>query len=301
MDVSLLISVHNRLDMTSACLESLWRTLPAGSKAEVLIYDDQSTDETPAYLAGLAGRVKVVREDDRGYFGRNMNRLAREASGRWLCLLNNDTLLSPDWLSALLDFGEKHPKAAVIGNFHRFPHTRRINHAGIVFDRSLNPRHLYLGMPDSLGCTRAARQFQCVSGACWLAPRERFLALGGFDLNYRNGCDDLDFCMRSAEAGYETWYCGASRIEHFGQSTPGRMDFEEENHRRFFCRWKDRLIPDLGSYVAEDGQIWPPGSPTYRLAYWLWRRMPTRLFRTPLLQSRVGTRLRQRMLSFLTR
>ena len=58
-DVSILIPVHNRLDLTRDCLQSLWPTLPPSTRCEVLVYDDHSTDGSSSYLASLSGRVAV--------------------------------------------------------------------------------------------------------------------------------------------------------------------------------------------------------------------------------------------------
>ena len=125
VDVSILICVHNQARLTRECIESLWPTLPEHLRVEVLVYDDHSTDETASLLERLADRVRTVRDAERGWFGRNMNRLAAEARGRWICLLNNDVLLHPRWLEAMVELAGKHPAAGVIGNFHRFPQTGR--------------------------------------------------------------------------------------------------------------------------------------------------------------------------------
>lgn len=298
-DVSILIPVHNRVDLTRECLKSLWQTLTPSAPCEVLVYDDQSTDETRSYLHSLGDRVRVLAGTGRGCFGTNMNALARAACGKWLCLLNNDTVLKPDWLSALLRLASRRPRAGVIGNFHRFPQTGRVSHAGIVFDTDLTPRQLYLGMPDNRACTGLSRKFQCVSGACWLVRRDHFLDLGGFDSGYRNGFEDLDYCLRARDAGQEIWYCGESRIDHHGQSAPGRMAQDVDNHRLFLKRWKDRLIPDLHKYVGQDGQCWPPRSLTYRVLYQVWRNRLVRVLGRPLLRTRMGIRVRERVLSML--
>jgi GT2 family glycosyltransferase len=299
-DVSILIPVHNRVDLTRGCLQSLWPTAPPALRCEVLVYNDHSTDQTAAYLAGLGDRVAVLSRPERGYFSHNMNVLAEAARGRWLCFLNNDIVLQSDWLAALLRLADQQPRAAIIGNFHRFPQSGRINHAGIVFDRDLTPRQLYMGMPDTLACTRTTRQFQGISAACWLIRHDRFHELGGFDPAYRNGYEDLDLCMKARQAGYEVWYCGESRIDHYGQSTPGRMAQDEVNFQLFLQRWRHRIVPDLVQYVNADGQCWPPRSLTYRLLHRCWRSRPVQWVGRPLFNSRLGVRLRQQVISRLT-
>jgi GT2 family glycosyltransferase len=297
-ELSLLICAHNRLDLTRECLRTLFTTLPPALNAEVLFYDDCSTDGTADSVEQLSS-VHLFRGSQRGSFAANVNRLSQVARGRWLCLLNNDTLLHPGWLEALLDLAEREPRAAVLGNFHRYPQTGRVNHAGVVFADDLSFHHLYQGMPAELAAARVSRPFQCVSAACMLTRADVFRQLGGFDEGFRNGCEDLDYCLKVRELGPEVWYSGASRIDHYGQSTPGRMADDAANLRRFRERWASRLRADLGEVTASDGVCWPSRSSRYRLVYSLWKTPAAAPLRNLVMRLPVGVRLRQRVLGIL--
>jgi GT2 family glycosyltransferase len=299
LDVSILVCAHNRLDLTRRCLTTLQETLPTGLSSEVLFYDDQSTDGTVEYLRDRHPEIAVFQQQERGFFAANMNCLARSARGRWLCLLNNDTVLRPDWLSAMLDLAAREPRANVIGNYQRFPQTQRVNHAGIVFDSAKDPKHLYLGMPDTLACTFESRPFQCVTAACWLVHADLHATLGGLDEEYRNGCEDLDFCFKTRQLKREVWYCGASRIDHYGQSTPGRMRDEDSNLGLFHRRWDSQIEADLEIFTKRDGQAWPAKSIVYRLLHGAWRVPAMSSGRRLVMQSALGRRLRQQILAIL--
>jgi GT2 family glycosyltransferase len=297
-ELSILICAHNRLDLTRECLRTLFATLPPALKAEVLFYDDCSTDGTVEYLEQLPG-IHLFRGSRRGSFAANVNRLSLAARGRWLCLLNNDTVLHAGWLEALLDLAEREPRAAVLGNFHRYPQTGRVNHAGVVFAEDLSFHHLYQGMPAELAATRTARPFQCVSAACMLTCAHVFRQVGGLDEGFRNGCEDLDYCLKVPELGREVWYCGASRIDHYGQSTPGRMADDAANLRRFRERWAARLRADLREITASDHVDWPARSSAYRLVYSLWKTPVAAPLRNLVMRLPLGVRLRQRVLGVL--
>jgi GT2 family glycosyltransferase len=271
--------------------------VPAGVGFEVIIYDDCSTDGTVKFLAAQEEWLRIVRGQRRGWFAANVNRLAALARGPWLCLLNNDTILQPDWLAELLATAQAAPNAAVIGNYHRYPHTRATNHAGIVFDSRASPRHLYEGLPETLPATFKVRRFQGVSAACCLIPAQCYAALGGLDEAFRNGWEDLDFSLRAIEAGYEVWYCGRSRIDHYGQSTSGRMAHEEANRRLFLSRWQNKVRPDQEIYWRDDicpgvKRSWP-----VRVASSLWRNQFLLPLRHCLLNSLFGIRLRERVIT----
>jgi GT2 family glycosyltransferase len=299
-DVSILICAHNRLDRTRECLRTLFATLPAGVRCEVLFHDDCSTDGTRAHVQDhLRDIVTVVAGTERGTFATNMNGLARVARGRWLCLLNNDTLLRPGWLAEMLHLAAREPRAAVVGNFHAFPHNGRVNHAGVVFDRDRTFLHLYQGMPERLPATFVSRPLQCVSAACMLVKASVFASLGGFDEDFKNGCEDLDLCLRVRQTGAEVWYCGTSRIEHFGQSTPGRMTHDAANLRRFRARWAASAHADLEEITTRDNVRWPSASLAYRLAYGIWKAPLAAGLRNLLMRTAFGVRLRQRALEAL--
>jgi GT2 family glycosyltransferase len=299
-DLSILICAHNRLDLTAVCLRTLFATLPPGLHSEVLFYDDQSTDGTAEHLHQLRDVVTTFRGTARGTFACNNNHLAREARGRWLCLLNNDTILRPGWLAEMLRLAARERRAAAVGNFHRYPQNGRINHAGVVFDRDKTFLHLYQGLPERLPASFVSRQFQCVSAACMLVKADVFRNLGGFDEGFRNGCEDLDFCLKLRAEGREVWYCGTSRIDHHGQSTPGRMNDDRANLDRFRARWAAQVKADLEDFTRRDGVCWPSPSLAYRLAYRLWKAPAVSRLRGLLMRTHFGVRLRQRALKALS-
>lgn len=253
--VSFLIPVHNRVDLTQQCLASLFRHADPGLRVEFLIIDDCSTDETPRYLASLEDPVRVLRNEKRQCFGHNMNAAARHARGKYLCLLNNDTYHTPGWLRSLVETLEGDPSIGVVGNKHLFPQSGKLNHAGMVFDDNDTPIHLYPGLDADYAPANLCREFQILTAACWLVPRELFLDLGGFDENYRNGFEDVDFCLRVRQRGHKVYYCGTSVIYHYGQSSPGRTDNDAANEAYFRRKWHGQIRPDLQIYLAQDAAL----------------------------------------------
>lgn len=250
--VSIVIPVHNRADLTRQCLDSLFAHADPGIRTELLLIDDCSSDETPEYLRSLGERVRVFRNEQRRCFGHNMNFAASKASGKYLCLLNNDTYVSTGWLRKLVDAAERDPAVGVVGNKHLFPDSGKINHAGMVFDDNGCPTHLYPGLDADYAASKISREFQTLTAACWLVPRDLFLEMGGFDDQFRNGYEDVDFCLRARERGRKVYYCADSVIYHYGQSSPGRTDNDAANAAYFQKKWQGKIRPDLRDYLARD-------------------------------------------------
>lgn len=263
-DVSILIAAHNRIELTRACLESVFANADPGMTVEVIVTDDCSDDGTAAFLKSLGQKLHVISNGVRRNFGGNMNRAACEARGEYLCLLNNDTVVTPGWLARLLDAARKDPAVGVVGNLHITPSTGRIDHAGMAFDREYNAVHLYRGMDASYPPAHLKREFQMVTGACWLVPRTLFLQMEGFDSGFKNGCEDTDFCLRLPLLDRKVLYVGDSVIYHHGASSPGRMDHEEANLDYFYSKWRGRIRPDLDDYLRRDVEPNDEGAETWR-------------------------------------
>jgi GT2 family glycosyltransferase/glycosyltransferase involved in cell wall biosynthesis len=257
--VSLLIPVHNRVELTRACLDSIFRHVDPDIAVEIIIVDDCSTDGTADYLSSLGDRIRVLRNEARGCFGHNINKAAAVARSDYLVLLNNDTEVTPFWLRHMLDAVRADRTIGVVGNRQLYPSTGNINHAGVVFDEQCRPVHLYPDKPADFPPANISRDFQTLTGACLLVPRAVFRELGGLDPEFRNGHEDTDFCLRARQRGYRVRYVAGSVIYHHIGSSRGRYDSEGENERRFAAKWGGKIVSDLHDYVTRDA-AWLPAS-----------------------------------------
>ncbi|HMP73144.1 MAG TPA: glycosyltransferase [Kiritimatiellia bacterium] len=252
--VSIIIPFFNCRELTEACLASV-RDHSDGIEWEVILVDDASTerpDLTP-YENDL--RFRVLRNEARRSYSENNNEAARIAKGDYLCLLNNDTLVTPGWLSGMAGVLQRDSSIGVLGNCHLYADRKRVQHYGMGFDENGNPLHLNPGIDPRSPSVLRERELQCVTFACVMIPAEVYRALGGLDERYRNGFEDVDFCLRARAAGFRVVYTPASTIVHYGQSTPGRTDTDDANARVFRERWKDDYEKDLARLAREDHEI----------------------------------------------
>jgi GT2 family glycosyltransferase/glycosyltransferase involved in cell wall biosynthesis len=245
--VSILIPVHNRLDLTRACIDSVFATAETSITFEILVIDDNSTDGTAEHLKALGTRIRTIRNDTRGCFGHNINLAAPLARGEYLCLLNNDTLVTVGWLTKLVAAARRDAAIGIVGNRHLTPGTNLLNHAGMVFDTQGYPHHLYPGQPADFPPALVSREFQILTAACWLIEKQLFVDLGGFDPQFKNGFEDVDFCLRVRQSGRKVFYAADSVIYHYGQSTPGREDNDFSNARYFKRKWGTVIASDINN------------------------------------------------------
>lgn len=238
--LSIIIPVHNRLDLTEICVRTIEETIGARDDFEVIIVDDGSRDGTPQWTAKLpAPRYRTLRHDPNRGYARANNAAAEIAQGRLLLLLNNDTELRPGWLEPMLRVHSIAPDVGFVGNIQLKHGTRTIDHAGVCFLTDGRPLHVAQGL------TRLPagefRRWPAVTAACCLIERELFLRLGGFATDFRNGYEDVDLCLRAWEAGYRHYVAHGSVIEHHVSASPGRMAAEEENRAQFLQLWAAKL------------------------------------------------------------
>lgn len=241
--LSFIIPVYNGLSFTKACLDSLRQTVDLAS-CEVIIVDDQSTDSTREYLDGLPSPpFRILRNDRRRNYAANNNAAAAVARSELLCLLNNDTVLSPGWLEPMLHAFERFPEAGIIGNVQRNPRTGRYDHMGVVFSDNGVPWHF--GKHFFFRPYRGYTEWRAVTAACCLIKKSLFLEAGGFDEQYCNGSEDVDLCLRIGRTGRRHYVANDSVVSHYVSSSEDRHAFDAGNEQRLLARWRTEIQQSL--------------------------------------------------------
>lgn len=252
-DVSIIVPVYNRLELTRVCLERLFEREEGGPSFEVVVVDNGSSDGTAAWLKEAARtypRLRVVRQRWNLGFSRGCNGGAKVARGRELLFLNNDTEVQSGWLRALWTVLEEDPRVAAVGSKLLYP-DGRIQHAGVVIasipDKDpLLATHIYAGQPGDFREANQMRTFQALTAACLLVRRSCFETVGGFDERYYNGYEDVDLCFKFRMNNWHLVYQPASVvIHHESQSGPERFQQALSNVRRLHRDWIGKIEPDV--------------------------------------------------------
>jgi GT2 family glycosyltransferase len=114
-DCSIIIPVWNKRELTEQCLTELAR-VTSGISYEVIIVDNNSTDDTAYFLNQLSGDIQIIRNSENLGFAKACNQGARAARGRFLVFLNNDTIPLENWLTALVAEVTSHPDIGIVGS-----------------------------------------------------------------------------------------------------------------------------------------------------------------------------------------
>lgn len=257
--VSIIIPVWNLWDMTRDCLESLAKHTDM-AQVEIIVVDNGSTDATATALAptgeNLFGNhfMRLRNEQNLG-FAKACNAGAQAACAPLLFFLNNDTLLTPEWLPPLVDSLEASPLTGMVGPLLLFPGAERVQHCGITFAPTLEVSHLYTFFPRKHPLVHKKRNLQALTGAAFLMRKDVFFQCGQLHEGYQNGFEDLDLCCVLRQHNLRLHCVPSSVIFHLTSQTPGRADFDAPNARLLNQRQPAGFVPDLHSIGAEDGYV----------------------------------------------
>ncbi len=258
--ISFIIPVWNLWDMTKACLESLVNACAKDEildQIEVIVVDNHSTDATSTELAPvldalLAKQGRSISLPENLGFAKACNIGAQKTKGSLLFFLNNDTVVTDNFLPPLLQALERNPKLGAVGSLLLYP-GNKVQHAGICFSPTLELMHAYHLLPAPYVIHQKQRFWQAITGAAMLMPKEIFFQCGGFHEEYINGFEDLDLCCQVRQRGYKLTVVHKSLIYHHTSQTPGRFEHDAANAALLGKRCAGQFRPDQHSIALEAG------------------------------------------------
>ena len=228
--VSVIIVNWNGKQHLEECLGSLSKQ--TFKSFETILVDNGSSDESTEFVETNFPAVKIVRLDKNEGFCRGNNIGLQHASGNFIALLNNDTLVDMHWLEELYGAMTKHSHigicASCIVNYY---YRDVLDTAGDGFDLCGVGYKIGEGMPVT-----AFQEKRYVFGACAgaaLYRRSMIDEIGFFDERFFAIGEDLDISFRALMAGYKCLYVPCAIVYHKVNRTVGRnSDFLLYHSRR---------------------------------------------------------------------
>ncbi len=204
MELSIVLVSYNTAALTLACLESL---KAADGDKEIWVVDNASTDETVSRIQARFPEIHViVNEKNRGFAAAN-NQALPHCTGRYVILLNPDTVVKKDALQKAADFMDANRPIGLAG-------AKILNPDGTL-QESVSYR--YPGEKYASGETAGLTgNIACVLGAFMIMSKELIVELGGFDEDFFLYGEDQDLAWRVREKGYSIGYIEESEVFHWG-------------------------------------------------------------------------------------
>jgi GT2 family glycosyltransferase len=233
-DISVVIVTWNGRHHLRTCLSSVAAQI--GVRTETIVVDNGSTDGTADYMRSQFPWARlVVLGENRGFAGGN-NVGVREARGRLIALLNNDTAADAGWLRALASGIDERNRFALVTSRIVYMHDPdTIDSAGDGLLRWGGAFKRHHGDPASAAL--ATEEVFGVCGAACMMPRAVFEELGGFDEDFFASHEDVDLSYRARLRGYRCRYVADAVVRHVGSATLGTVSRVSVFHGQRNLEW----------------------------------------------------------------
>jgi len=204
------------------CIASVEKAL-AKIDSEIIVVDNNSEDESCSLVKKHFPEVILVENKVNGGFSKGNNQGVALAKGKYICLLNPDTLVSETVFKNSLTFAEKHQDIGALGvklidgKGDFLPESKRnLPTPQVAFYKLLGKSATYY---SSLNSDKIGK-VDVLVGAFMLMKKKRYLEIGGLDEDYFMYGEDIDLSYKFLKAGYQNYYLGSEKVLHYkGEST----------------------------------------------------------------------------------
>ena len=207
--VSIIIVNYNGKKLLETCLESLFNI--KYDDFEIILVDNNSTDDSVDFITTNYPSIILIKLDSNKGFAEPNNIGAKIAKGKYLLFLNNDTIVTPDFISEMVNTVENDKKIAICQSL-LLKSDYTIDSSGDFIDE--------LGVCyNSKSFVNGIREISSARGASMLIQKKIFDELSGFDETFFATFEDVDLGWRSWILGYKTVLVPTSVVYHVGGQT----------------------------------------------------------------------------------
>lgn len=250
--VSIIIPNRDHLNELKRCITSILNK-STYNNYEIIIVENGSKDENTFEYYKELSRYKIVRIitwAEPFYYSTVNNFAVRQARGKILLFLNNDTeVINSDWLESMLEHSLRKDVGAVGAKLY-YP-DGKIQHGGVILGIGgvAGHSHKYF-FKDSFGYKgrlKIIHNLSAVTGACLMTRKEVFEEVGGFEEEFAMAFNDVDLCLKMRQKGYYIVWTPYAELYHHESKTRGYDDTHEKKERfrrevwLFQRKWKDVL------------------------------------------------------------
>ncbi len=238
----ILVSYNVRLFLDQALI-SLQNAL-TGYDHEIIVVDNASTDGSADFVFRKFPRVRLIKNKSNVGFARANNQALSVCQGDYICLINPDTIVQENTFTVLLKFLQEHSRAGLVtckvlnpDGTLQLACRRSFPTAWIAFTKitglaALFPKTRLFGRYNlTFLHPEKTVKVQAVSGSFMFLRREVLNTVGMLDENFFMYGEDLDWCFRIHNTGYEIFYVPETQIIHFKGESSKKSPFEQ---RRLF-------------------------------------------------------------------
>lgn len=237
--ISFIIVNYNTKVVTEECINSILDNKSIDSLFEVIVVDNDSTDDSSNYLKKVFNEyknVKIIKNIKNVGFGNANNIGFRESKGEFLIFLNSDTLVSHTDFNVLLNQFSLEKNigflSSLVLNSNNTIQSIGYDRPSLKTDFKVNMLYWNFNFIKSIRLSkykkRGLKQVGWVSGCFMICSKDDFLRLKGFDPNIFMYAEDLDICLRMEKIGKKNYIYDETSIYHLhGKSSNSNKLFEK--------------------------------------------------------------------------
>lgn len=254
--ISIIIPSRDQGKILDVCLSSIHERT-SYQNYEIIIIDNGSTEQSffdvvKKWQATFKIDVKLLKIDIDFNFSRLNNLAAKEATGDYLLFLNNDIeILTPDWLSGMLEQAQR-PSTGAVGAKLLFPNDE-IQHAGIFLGVDGISTHPFAKntVEQSHYYVNSIVNYTALTGACLMVKKSTFNEIKGFDEKFVIEFNDFDLCLKLVRAGYNNVYLPHVVLYHYESYSRGKKHKDVQGFLRYRNE-RNRFLELWGKYIKND-------------------------------------------------
>lgn len=262
-DLSIVIVSWNTKDLLRECLESIYR-YTADITFELFVVDNASSDGSANMVKKLFPQVNLIENKQNYGFSKANNQAIRIAKGRYVALLNPDTLLLEDVFSSVIKYADQHEKIGAIGPKILSRDGRSIQNVcarklpNLYFEfcrlsglsRKYPATRIFGGEYMSYWDHNSSRYVEALSGACMVINRRVIDDVGLMDEKQFMYGDEIDWCKRILDAKWKIYYYSRSSIIHYGgESTKQAKLFANIEGEKAKCYYYQKYKGKLYAFL----------------------------------------------------
>lgn len=238
MDLSILIVNYNTCQLTVNCLRSVFAS-ETGYTYEVIVIDNNSKDASVQTIREEFPQVKLIENTENTGFAKANNQGMDVSKGRYVLLLNSDTVIQPDTIQTMVAFMDDHPSVGASGCKIILPDgsldkacKRGFPTPSASFYYAFGLSKLFPNNPRfnqyQLGYLDPDQEYpvDCLVGAFMLVRKETLEQVGGLDETFFMYGEDIDWCYRIKQAGWGIHYYPRTTIIHYKGGSARRRPFK---------------------------------------------------------------------------
>ena len=229
----IIIPVWNQLEATRECVDSIMAH--TNRPYRLIVIDNGSLEPTADYLNSLQGtagaNILLIRNSENLGFVKAVNEGITSSSAQYICLMNNDTLVTNGWLEEMVEIIERDDSIGVVNPSSNTSGQCPASDESIASYAENQKRF-----------KTQVQELYTARGFCMLMKRETIDDIGMFDEHYSIGYfEETDFCKRAQIKGYRIVRAKGSYVYHKENTSfkelSGNKQIFEENEKLFFKKW----------------------------------------------------------------